>query len=198
MNKQTLEDLIKFCEQRQLADLAAGLKQDLASLPQGKAPTSSKDLQDRTLQLIRKAIKADDAKKIRDEAVGLGVKRGSAQPNQQHFSFNKEETEEIMEKFMGKVVNKPNLIADDNLNAKIEKIFNVEAFQRMVERADVFQDISSMNASFQSEFMQKQGGFKKVLPTHSQLQDEDEDMEMDGQGVPQFGAQPNPLRDDIN
>jgi hypothetical protein len=60
-----------------------------------------------------------------------------------------------MEKFMGKVVNKPNLIADDNLNAKIEKIFNVEAFQRMVERADVFQDISSMNASFQSEFMQK-------------------------------------------
>jgi len=56
---------------------------------------------------------------------------------------------------MGKVVNRPNLIADDTLNAKIEKIFNVEAFQRMVERADVFQDISSMNASFQSEFMQK-------------------------------------------
>ena len=39
---------------------------------------------------------------------------------------------------MGKIVTKPNLIADDNLNAKIEKIFNVEAFQRMVERADVF------------------------------------------------------------
>jgi hypothetical protein len=72
-----------------------------------------------------------------------------------------------MEKFMGKIVNKPNLIADDNLNAKIEKIFNVDAFQKMVERADVFQDISSMNASFQSEFMQKQGGFKQVLPTHS-------------------------------
>ena len=67
----------------------------------------------------------------------------------------------------------------------------------MVERADVFQDVSSVNASFQSEFMQKQGGFKKVLPTHSQLQDED-DIEMEGENVPQFGAKPNPLRDDIN
>ena len=29
---------------------------------------------------------------------------------------------------MGKIVTKPNLIADDSLNAKIEKIFNVDAF----------------------------------------------------------------------
>ena len=48
---------------------------------------------------------------------------------------------------MSKVVAKPNLIADDNLNAKIEKIFNNEAFQRMVEHAEVFQDVSSMNIS---------------------------------------------------
>ena len=47
-----------------------------------------------------------------------------------------------MERFMGKIVGKPNLIADDRLNAKIEKIFNVEAFQRMVENADVFSDVS--------------------------------------------------------
>jgi len=43
-----------------------------------------------------------------------------------------------MERLMSKIVAKPNLIADDNLNAKIEKIFNVEAFQRMVENADLF------------------------------------------------------------
>jgi hypothetical protein len=55
-----------------------------------------------------------------------------------NFSFNKEETEEIMEKLMNKIVAKPNLIADDKLNAKIEKIFNVEAFQKMVEVADIF------------------------------------------------------------
>lgn len=74
-------------------------------------------------------------------------KRGHGQPNQQQFSFNKEETEEIMEKLMSKVIAKPNLIADDLLNAKIEKMFNNEAFQRMVEHAEVFQDISSMNVS---------------------------------------------------
>ena len=107
-----------------------------------------------------------------------------------------------MEKLMGKIVTKPNLIADDTLNAKIEKIFNVDAFQRMVEHADVFQDLSSMNASFQSEFLQKQGnvaGFKKLLPTNSQLQEEeDDDVEMNGDDVPRFGAQPNPVKDDIN
>lgn len=52
--------------------------------------------------------------------------------------MNKEETEEVMERLVGKIVSKPNLIADDNLNARIEKIFNVEAFQRMVEKAEVF------------------------------------------------------------
>lgn len=61
----------------------------------------------------------------------------------QNFSFNKEETEEVMEKLMNRIVAKPNLIADDKLNAKIEKIFNVEAFQKMVENADIFQDLSS-------------------------------------------------------
>ena len=55
-----------------------------------------------------------------------------------NFSFNKEETEEIMEKLMNRIVAKPNLIADDRLNAKIEKIFNVDAFQKMVENADIF------------------------------------------------------------
>ena len=33
-----------------------------------------------------------------------------------------------MERLMGQIVTKPNLIADDSLNAKIEKIFNVDAF----------------------------------------------------------------------
>ena len=52
-----------------------------------------------------------------------------------------------MEKLMSKVVQKPNLIEDEKLNSKIEKIFNVEAFQKMVEHLDVFQDISSNNST---------------------------------------------------
>ena len=43
-----------------------------------------------------------------------------------------------MERLMNRIVAKPNLIADDKLNAKIEKIFNVDAFQKMVENADIF------------------------------------------------------------
>jgi hypothetical protein len=43
-----------------------------------------------------------------------------------------------MEKLMSKVVQKPNLIEDEKLNSKIEKIFNVEAFEKMVEHLDVF------------------------------------------------------------
>ena len=74
--------MIKFCEQRQLGDLAAGLKEELVAMPKTAKPTS-KELQERTLQMIRKAVKADEAKRAREEATGLGVKRGSAQPNQQ-------------------------------------------------------------------------------------------------------------------
>jgi len=33
-----------------------------------------------------------------------------------------------MEKLMNRIVGKPDLIADDALNAKIERIFNVGAF----------------------------------------------------------------------
>lgn len=49
-------------------------------------------------------------------------------PANTNFSFDKVQTEEIMEKLMNRIVGKPNLIADDKLNAKIEKIFNVDAF----------------------------------------------------------------------
>lgn len=123
MNKQTLEDLIKFCEDRNLKDLATGLKSDLKDSKQTK-----EDMQQRVLQIIRKAVKAEEIAKQPKVEMPKNQARGHGQPNQQQFFINKEETEEIMEKLMSKVVAKPNLIADDNLNAKIEKIFNNEAF----------------------------------------------------------------------
>jgi hypothetical protein len=43
-----------------------------------------------------------------------------------------------MEGLMNRIAGKSEFINDNKLNAKIEKIFNVEAFQRMVERADIF------------------------------------------------------------
>lgn len=114
-----------------------------------------------------------------------------------NFSFNKEETEERMEKLMNRIVAKPNLIADDQLNAKIENIFNVEVFQKMVENADIFQDLSSSSIFNQSEMLQKSMNnpnlsFKKVLPTHSQLQEEDDEP------LPKFGHEDHGVHNDIN
>jgi hypothetical protein len=44
---------------------------------------------------------------------------------------------------MNKIVVNPAFINDDKLNAKIEKIFGVKAFQKMVDNTEVFQDISN-------------------------------------------------------
>jgi len=71
----------------------------------------------------------------------------------QKKEFNREENEEIMEVLMNKIVAKPSFIDDDKLNTKIEKIFGVESFQKMVENADVFQDISNTSLFNQSEFL---------------------------------------------
>ena len=37
-----------------------------------------------------------------------------------------------MEKFMTKLVTSQNILNDEKINAKIEKIFHVEVFQKMV------------------------------------------------------------------
>ena len=77
--------------------------------------------------IIKKAVTLQDQRTVKEEQKEFPVKNplGSKRGN---FSFNKEETEEIMEKLMNRIVAKPNLIADDNLNAKIERIFNLETF----------------------------------------------------------------------
>jgi len=64
----------------------------------------------------------------------------------------------------------------------------------MVENADIFQDLSSSSLFNQSEFLQKSLNnpnlsFKKVLPTHSQLQEEDEEE------LPRFGQGENQNQD---
>ena len=54
---------------------------------------------------------------------------------------------------MNKLVASPNLLEDEKLNAKIEKFFDNQTFQKMVEGTDVFQDIS--NLSFTNSVLQK-------------------------------------------
>lgn len=58
-----------------------------------------------------------------------------------------------MEKLMNRLVASPNLLEDEKLNAKIERFFENQTFQKMVEGTDVFQDIS--NLSFQNSYLNK-------------------------------------------
>jgi hypothetical protein len=58
-----MEELIKFCEERNLGELAAGLRQDLLSSQ--SATKQSKE--QRALQIIRKAVKLNEAKRDKEE-----------------------------------------------------------------------------------------------------------------------------------
>ena len=102
-----------------------------------------------------------------------------------------------MEGLMNKIVVNPAFINDDKLNAKIEKIFGVEAFQKMVDNAEVFQDISNTSIFNQTEFLQRSmnieaQSFQKLLPTHSQMR-EDEDPE----ALPCFGQTENDINENL-
>ena len=48
-----------------------------------------------------------------------------------------------MEKLMMKIAAKPNLLDDDKLNSKIERIFNNNFFQKIVESVDSVHKVNS-------------------------------------------------------
>ena len=57
---------------------------------------------------------------------------------------------------MNKIVANPKLINDDTkLNQRIEQIFNLDAFQKMVENADIFQDLSTSSVFSTSKILDK-------------------------------------------
>ena len=119
-----------------------------------------KEGQRRTLLLIQKALRNEERKKNQEDVKKVNRKTGPSnyvpppkkpQPDDQHF--NKEENEEIMEGLMNKIVVNPSFVDDKRLNAKIEGILGMDAFQKMVDNADVFQDISNTSLFNQSEFL---------------------------------------------
>ena len=61
-----------------------------------------------------------------------------------------------MEKLMSKMVQRPTMLAQEKekeLNKRIEKVFELESFQKMVDRADLIGDTKSFIN--QSELIQK-------------------------------------------
>ena len=88
------------------------------------------------MKIIKDALIREDRKHIKPRP--KGIKDDPKKKPSQTLAFNKEENEEIMEGLMNKIVVNPTFINDDKLNSKIEKIFGVEAFQKMVDNAEVF------------------------------------------------------------
>ncbi len=93
------------------------------------------DPETKVLNLIRQEMMKNDLRKTKQKIEEEKKMGGAMDPykgvklaKEGEISFDKEKTESIMEGLMNRIVAKPNLITDDALNAKIEKIFSVEAF----------------------------------------------------------------------
>lgn len=54
-----------------------------------------------------------------------------------------QENEQIMDSLISRLVKNQALLEDEKLNAKIEKFFDNQTFQKMVENVDVLQEMSS-------------------------------------------------------
>ena len=107
------------------------------------------------LSMIRKSMVNKQKKRMREQNDKTMFDYRKPKVDQ-NMSFNKEETEAIMEKLMNRIVSNPKLGNEDSeLNQRIEKIFNLEAFQKMVENADIFQDLSSSSIFSNSQILQK-------------------------------------------
>lgn len=98
---------------------------------------------------------------------------------------------------MNKIAGNPNFVNDERLNKKIEGVLGMNSFQKMVDNAEVFEDIQNTTLFNQSEFLQKSmnnalNSFQKLLPSHSQIR-EDEDPDE----LPRFGATEENIADNI-
>ena len=95
--------------------------------------------------MIRDALRKEERKRKESDVQKLVAKKGPSgyepppkRPGPDEQNFNKEENEEIMEGLMNKIVVNPSFVNDERLNAKIEGILGMDAFQKMVDNADVF------------------------------------------------------------
>lgn len=103
------------------------------------------------MDFLLQAIKNEE-NKVPLENKPLSVSKENRPPN----LMDKKEAENIMEKLLKKIVAKPNLIADDVLNEKIERMFNNALFQRMVEKAEIMHECN-FSPEQQAKFLAKSG-----------------------------------------
>ena len=108
------------------------------------------------------ALRTNERKNNRQEVGKIVRNHGQSgyepppkRPGPEEQNFNKEENEEIMEGLMNKIAGNPSFVNDERLNRKIEGVLGMQAFQKMVDNAEVFEDIQNTTLFNQSEFLQK-------------------------------------------
>lgn len=144
-----MEVLASVLDKYKLGKTSEALRKEVAKVNQ-PAPSD-----EQLLGIMRKAIVNKQKKRMRDENKENNFKYKPPK-SKDDMSFNKEETEAIMERLMNRIVANPKLTNENSeLNQRIEKIFNLEAFQKMVENADIFQDLSSSSLFSNSQLLQK-------------------------------------------
>lgn len=143
------------------------------------------------MRIIKDALVKHEKAQAKKEAAAKGGKNAGkdAPLKQRPLEFNKEENEEIMEGLMNRIVARPTFGDDPRTNKKIDALLKVKSFQKMVDQADLLQDVSNSSSFLnQSQFMQKSlqtvnsNSFQKILPNASQMR-EDEDPD----ALPCFG-----------
>ncbi len=142
--------LLSFLEQnhflrtaKALRDEIEGSDKSLARKPNPRAAKNLFRIIDKTLRLNEK----DQGRTRNRDNMATAKRRYKSK------ALTPEETENIMEGFLNKLVHNPTLLEDEKLNARIEKLFDNPTFQRMVESTDVFQDMS--NVSFAHSHISK-------------------------------------------
>ncbi|CAD8064500.1 unnamed protein product [Paramecium sonneborni] len=162
---EALKTIVKFLEQSGLQQSARKLKEEIIMMK--NEIECEKQQQQMLMNIICQALEQKKKEKKKPLVDRQAVRR---KPK----VFTQEQTEQIMEKLMNRLVSKPNLLEDETLNEKIERYFDNVTFQKMVDQADVFHDIS--NSSISNSILKKK---KTETSEEQQLQ----------QQAPCFGKQ---------
>lgn len=144
-SSQLLADLVKFFNDRDLHEVAQGLASDLKQ--------TNKQMESDVLDVVRKAVTRSDRYHMASQNTNERKNAGTAAHARAELDLMpKSQSDAIMEKLVTKMVQNPTPMAQEReqqLNKRIERVFELESFQKMVENSDenaLFRDIQSTKA----------------------------------------------------
>jgi hypothetical protein len=140
--ESALDVVHKFLSDHNLKRSAEMVKRESKSIANY---TIQKERYQNLIRTVGKVIKPDE--RLADESKPPAKKPTEA-PRKKRATIKPMsgyEVENIMENFMNKLFMSPNLLEDEKLNFKIEKIFENKLFQKVVEEANVLEDAGDLS-----------------------------------------------------